>query len=190
MVVYVLLVSAMYFNTTMETSTGVRLWWGWITGHSILFGGPLVSGCLPPYCFEGVPLPIPTQAGLASDREHKITRFYTAPTAIRALHGSRNTTSRINTIWSSLKVIGSVGEPINEETHVYFCTKTKLVVQKHLWYTWWQTEIGGYCIYNPFPTLRIPSPVLPPIHCRVQPCLVDPCRTRDSWKRARGFVVH
>ena len=116
---------------------------GWITGHSYIVYGPLVNGATT-VMFEGVP------SYPAFDRfwevcaKHKITHFYTAPTAIRALE--KHPTSLVEKHdLSSLKVLGSVGEPINAEAWHWYDKH----VGKHncpIVDTWWQTETGGILI--------------------------------------------
>jgi acetyl-CoA synthetase len=116
---------------------------GWITGHSYIVYGPLANGATS-VMFEGVP------SYPAFDRfweicaKHKITHFYTAPTAIRALE--KHPTSLVEKHdLSSLKVLGSVGEPINAEAWHWYDEH----VGKHncpIVDTWWQTETGGILI--------------------------------------------
>jgi acetyl-CoA synthetase len=116
---------------------------GWITGHSYIVYGPLVNGATT-VMFEGVP------SYPAFDRfwdvcaKHKVTHFYTAPTAIRALE--KHPTSLVEKHdLSSLKVLGSVGEPINAEAWHWYDEH----VGKHncpIVDTWWQTETGGILI--------------------------------------------
>ena len=116
---------------------------GWITGHSYIVYGPLANGSTT-VMFEGVP------SYPAFDRfwevcaKHKITHFYTAPTAIRALE--KHPTSLVEKHdMSSLKVLGSVGEPINAEAWHWYDEH----VGKHncpIVDTWWQTETGGILI--------------------------------------------
>jgi acetyl-CoA synthetase len=116
---------------------------GWITGHSYIVYGPLENGATS-VMFEGVP------SYPAFDRfwevcaKHKITHFYTAPTAIRALE--KHPTSLVEKHdLSSLKVLGSVGEPINAEAWHWYDEH----VGKHncpIVDTWWQTETGGILI--------------------------------------------
>lgn len=113
---------------------------GWITGHSYIVYGPLLSGATS-IIFEGVPTFPDAGRFWKVCEKYKVNQFYTAPTAIRALmaHG----TDIVNQYdLSSLKVIGSVGEPINEEAwqwyHEHIGKKECPVVD-----TWWQTETGG-----------------------------------------------
>jgi acetyl-CoA synthetase len=116
---------------------------GWITGHSYLLYGPLMSG-ISSVMFEGIPTyPDPGRFWSAIDK-HGVTVFYTAPTAIRSLMAAG-----IDHVLAynlhSLRILGSVGEPINEEAwHWYYLHIGKEhcpVVD-----TWWQTETGGIMI--------------------------------------------
>ncbi|MGO2010420.1 MAG: acetate--CoA ligase [Pseudoalteromonas sp.] len=120
---------------------------GWITGHSYIAYGPLVNGCTQ-VLFEGVPTyPTAGRMGEIVDK-HGVTILYTAPTAIRALmaKGDEPTTSSNR---NSLRVLGSVGEPINPEAWTWYYEKIGNencpIVD-----TWWQTETGGIMI-TPLP---------------------------------------
>lgn len=116
---------------------------GWITGHSYLTYGPLLNGAIT-LMFEGIPTyPTPSRFWDIIQK-HKVNIFYTAPTAIRALEA-------LGTEWlqgkdlSSLRVLGSVGEPINEEAWEWYYKnvgKEKCPIVD----TWWQTETGGILI--------------------------------------------
>ena len=143
---------------------------GWVTGHSYIVYGPLANGATT-LMFEGVPnYP---DAGRFWDvvDKHKVNIFYTAPTAIRALMGAGDAhvtrTSR-----KSLKLLGTVGEPINPEAwewyyHVVGDSRCPIVD------TWWQTETGGILI-SPLPgatKLKPGSATLP--FFGVQPAIVD-----------------
>lgn len=116
---------------------------GWITGHSYIVYGPLLAGATT-LMFEGVPtFPDAGRFWEIIDK-YKVNQFYTAPTAIRALqaHGTKPLEPYS---LDSLKVIGSVGEPINEEAWHWYHThvgKGKCPVVD----TWWQTETGGIMI--------------------------------------------
>ncbi len=143
---------------------------GWVTGHSYIVYGPLANGGTT-LMFEGVPnFPDASRFWQVVDK-HKVNIFYTAPTAIRALMGAGNDfvteTSR-----KSLKLLGSVGEPINPEAwewyyHVVGEGRCPIVD------TWWQTETGGILI-TPLPgatKLKPGSATLP--FFGVQPAVVD-----------------
>ena len=120
---------------------------GWITGHSYIAYGPLVNGCTQ-VVFEGVPTyPTAGRMGEVVDK-HGVTILYTAPTAIRALmaKGDEPTASSNR---SSLRVLGSVGEPINPEAWTWYYEQIgneKCPIVD----TWWQTETGGIMI-TPLP---------------------------------------
>ncbi len=128
------------------------VWWctadiGWITGHSYIVYGPLATGATS-IMFEGVPTY--PDAGRFWDvcDKHKVTQFYTAPTAIRALMQKGEAPIAARDL-SSLKLLGSVGEPINPEVWEWYRNnvghgKTPVVD------TWWQTETGGILI-TPLP---------------------------------------
>jgi len=143
---------------------------GWITGHSYIIYGPLLAGATT-VMFEGVPTYPDAGRFWEVVEKHKVTLFYTAPTAIRALQACDLGLIERHDI-SSLRVLGSVGEPINEEAwHWYNINigKEKCPIVD----TWWQTETGGIMIsplagitpLKPtFATLPLPG---------VQPCLVD-----------------
>nr|AOE43279.1 acetyl-CoA synthetase/acetyl-CoA ligase [Cavenderia deminutiva] len=120
---------------------------GWITGHSYIVYGPLANGATT-FIFEGTPLhPSPGRYWEMIER-HKITQFYTAPTAIRSLMKYPTTfVEKANK--QSLRVLGSVGEPINPEAwrwfHKYVGEERCAIVD-----TYWQTESGGHLV-SPLP---------------------------------------
>jgi acetyl-CoA synthetase len=120
---------------------------GWVTGHSYILYGPLANGATT-LMFEGVPnYPSVSRFWEVIDK-HKVNIFYTAPTAIRALMGAGDAPVK-KTSRKSLRVLGSVGEPINPEAwEWYFNTvgdgRVPIVD------TWWQTETGGILI-TPLP---------------------------------------
>jgi acetyl-CoA synthetase len=128
------------------------IWWctadiGWVTGHSYIIYGPLGNGATT-IMFEGVPTYPDAGRFWATVEKHKVTQFYTAPTAIRALmsHGEEIPAKYD---LSSLKVLGSVGEPINPEAWRWYCRnigKGNCPIVD----TWWQTETGGILI-SPLP---------------------------------------
>ncbi|MDZ7741978.1 MAG: acetate--CoA ligase [Bacteroidota bacterium] len=143
---------------------------GWVTGHSYIVYGPLLAGATS-IMFEGVPTW--PDAGRFWDvvDKYKVNQFYTAPTAIRALiaQGNEFVTSRD---LSSLRVLGTVGEPINEEAWRWYhdtVGKGKCPIVD----TWWQTETGGIMI-SPIAgvTPTKPSYATLPLP-GIQPILVD-----------------
>ena len=143
---------------------------GWITGHSYIIYGPLLSGATT-VIFEGVPSYPDHGRFWKIIEENKINIFYTAPTAIRALQAKGlDFISSYNL--SSLKVLGTVGEPINEDAWHWY---EKEIGNSNcpIVDTWWQTETGGIMISNlagitpgkpTFATLPLPG---------IQPCLMD-----------------
>ena len=143
---------------------------GWITGHSYIVYGPLANGATT-VMFEGVPsYPDYGRFWDVVDK-HKVNQFYTAPTAIRAL--AKQNLSFVNDHdLSSLKVLGSVGEPINEEAWHWYndhIGKKKCPIVD----TWWQTETGGIMISPiPFVTPTKPTYATLPIP-GIQPILME-----------------
>ena len=143
---------------------------GWVTGHSYIVYGPLANGAIT-LMFEGVPnYPDASRFWQVCDK-HKVNTFYTAPTALRALMGAGddfvNKTSR-----KSIKLLGTVGEPINPEAwewyyHVVGEARCPIVD------TWWQTETGGILI-TPLPgaTALKPGSATHPFF-GIRPQLVD-----------------
>jgi acetyl-CoA synthetase len=120
---------------------------GWVTGHSYIVYGPLAAGATE-VMFEGIPTyPQPNRFWEVVEK-HKVTIFYTAPTAIRALIGFGDEWTKKNNL-SSLRILGSVGEPINPEAWIWYYKnigKERCPVLD----TWWQTETGGILI-TPLP---------------------------------------
>lgn len=143
---------------------------GWITGHSYIIYGPLANGATT-VMFEGVPSYPDFGRFWDIVEKHKVNQFYTAPTAIRAL--AKHGTELVDKYdLSSLKVLGSVGEPINEEAwHWYdenIGKKKSPIVD-----TWWQTETGGIMITPiPFSTPTKPTYATLPF-IGIQPVLMD-----------------
>ncbi|PIE48791.1 MAG: acetate--CoA ligase [Flavobacteriales bacterium] len=128
---------------------------GWITGHSYIVYGPLANGATT-VMFEGVPNYPDWDRFWKIVDKHNINQFYTAPTAIRAL-AKQNLTFIENNNLSSLRVLGSVGEPINEEAWHWYndnVGKKKSPIVD----TWWQTETGGILISSiPYATPTKPT---------------------------------
>ncbi len=120
---------------------------GWITGHSYVIYAPLINGGIT-LMFEGVPTyPDYSRFWQIIDK-HKVTQFYTAPTAIRMLMGAGDELVK-NSSRESLRILGSVGEPINPEAWRWY---HKIVGNENcpIVDTWWQTETGGFLI-TPLP---------------------------------------
>ena len=167
--------AAMTHQYTFDYKDGDVFWCtadvGWVTGHSYIIYGPLANGATT-VMFEGVPTYPDAGRFWAVCEKHKVNQFYTAPTAIRALMGQ-------GTEWvekydlSSLRVLGSVGEPINPEAWVWY--------DKHIGKgrcpivdTFWQTETGGHMI-TPLPgaTQTKPGSATNPFF-GVKPVVLDP----------------
>ncbi len=143
---------------------------GWITGHSYIVYGPLLAGATT-MIFEGVPTYPDAGRFWQICAKHKVNQFYTAPTAIRALMACGDQHTQNHDL-SDLKVLGSVGEPINEEAWHWYNEKIGKN-QCPIVDTWWQTETGGIMI-TPLPGITDTKPCyasypLPGI----QPCLMD-----------------
>jgi len=154
---------------------------GWITGHSYIVYGPLANGATT-VMFEGVPSYPDYGRFWEIVEKHKITQFYTAPTAIRAL-AKRNIEFVENHDLSSLKVLGSVGEPINEEAWHWFNDNIGKN-QSPIVDTWWQTETGGIMI-SPMPYVTPTKPTYATLPMPgIQPSLMD-----DDGKEIKGNQV-
>ena len=143
---------------------------GWVTGHSYIVYGPLANGATT-LMFEGVPTyPTPARFWQVCEK-HKVNIFYTAPTAIRALMGAGDDHVQGSDL-SSLKVLGSVGEPINPEAWHWY---NKVVGKERcpIVDTFWQTETGGILI-TPLPgaTATKPGSATRPFF-GVQPVILD-----------------
>ena len=146
-----LLYATMTHKYTFDYQEGDIYWCtadvGWVTGHSYIVYGPLANGATT-VMFEGVPnYPDASRFWQVVDK-HQINTFYTAPTAIRALMGAGNELVQ-KTSRSSLRILGTVGEPINPEAwewYYHIVGEDRCPVVD----TWWQTETGGHMI-TPLP---------------------------------------
>ena len=139
--------TAFSFLNVFQYSPGDVYWCtadiGWITGHSYILYGPLLCGATT-MMFEGVPTYPDASRFWQVCAKHEVNQFYTAPTAIRALMAKGDAYVEGHDL-SSLKVIGSVGEPINEEAWEWYHEKVgkgRIPIVD----TWWQTETGGIMI--------------------------------------------
>lgn len=150
--------TAYSFKNVFQYQAGDVYWCtadiGWITGHSYIIYGPLLAGATT-MMFEGVPTyPDAGRFWNICDK-HKVNQFYTAPTAIRALMAKGDQYVENHDL-SSIKVLGSVGEPINEEAWHWYDEKVGKgnapIVD-----TWWQTETGGIMI-TPLPGITDAKP--------------------------------
>jgi len=143
---------------------------GWITGHSYIVYGPLANGATT-VMFEGVPSYPDYSRFWQIVEKHKVNQFYTAPTAIRALAKEGLSHVESNDL-SSLKILGTVGEPINEEAWHWYddnIGKRKSPIVD----TWWQTETGGIMITPiPYSTPTKPTYATLPF-IGIQPALMD-----------------
>ena len=146
-----LLMAAMSHKFTFDYKDGDIYWCtadiGWITGHSYILYGPLCNGGIS-LMFEGVPTyPDESRFWQVIDK-HQVNQFYTAPTAIRALMGAGDKWVK-STSRSSLKLLGTVGEPINPEVWEWYY---RVVGQSRcpIVDTWWQTETGAHML-TPLP---------------------------------------
>ena len=184
-----LLWTQMTFKYTFDYHEGDIYWCsadiGWVTGHSYIVYGPLVNGATS-IMFEGVPnFPNSRRWGEVIAK-HKVNIFYTAPTALRALmREGDDIYSGLDL--SSLRILGSVGEPINPEAwewyrRVFGANKLPIVD------TWWQTETGGHMI-TPLPgatALKPGSATLP--FFGVKPVLLDD-QGRELEGEASGVLA-
>ncbi|WP_458375916.1 acetate--CoA ligase [Pseudomonas pergaminensis] len=177
-----LLQAAMTFKYVLDYREGEVFWCtadvGWVTGHSYIVYGPLANGATS-LMFEGVPsYPDSSRFWQVIDK-HKVNIFYTAPTALRALmregHGPLENTSR-----ASLRLLGSVGEPINPEAWDWYFNAVG-EQRCPIVDTWWQTETGGIML----------SPLVSAQHikpgCATQPMFgVQPVLLDEHGKELSG----
>ncbi len=158
---------------------------GWVTGHSYIVYGPLLNGATT-VIFEGTPS-YPTYSRFWEViQKHKVNQFYTAPTAIRSLAKERIEFVQDFRL-ESLKVIGSVGEPINEEAWHWY---NDHVGNKRcpLVDTWWQTETGGIVISAiPFVTPTKPTYASLPLP-GIKPVLMDELRNEIEVNQKTGSL--
>ena len=162
------------FKNVFQYSDG-DVWWctadiGWVTGHSYIVYGPLLTGATS-IMFEGIPTWPDAGRFWEVVEKYKVNQFYTAPTAIRSLVAQGNDWVTKHDL-SSLKVLGTVGEPINEEAWRWYHDvvgggKCPIVD------TWWQTETGGIMI-SPLAAITPTKPSFATLPLPgVQPILVD-----------------
>ena len=170
-----LVYAAMTHQYTFDYKDGDVFWCtadvGWVTGHSYIVYGPLANGATT-LMFEGVPTYPDAGRFWAVCEKHKVNQFYTAPTAIRALMGQGEAFVEKYDL-SSIKVLGTVGEPINPEAWNWYndvIGKGKAPIVD----TWWQTETGGH-LMTPLPGAISTKPgscTLP--FFGVQPVILEP----------------
>ncbi len=177
------------FKNVFQYNDGDTYWCtadiGWVTGHSYIVYGPLLAGATS-VMFEGVPTWPDAGRFWEIVDKYKVNQFYTAPTAIRALLAQGNEWVTKHDL-SSLKVLGTVGEPINEEAWRWYhdlIGKGRCPIVD----TWWQTETGGIMItplagITPtkpsFATLPLPG---------IQPILVDPEGNEIKGNSVEGIL--
>ncbi|MEA9392875.1 acetate--CoA ligase [Acerihabitans sp. TG2] len=185
-----LVYAAMTFKYVFDYHPGDVYWCtadvGWVTGHSYLLYGPLACGAIT-LMFEGVPnWPDARRMSQVVDK-HQVNILYTAPTAIRALMAEGDKAIE-GTSRTSLRIMGSVGEPINPEAWEWYYHKignAKCPIMD----TWWQTETGGFMI-TPLPgatPLKAGSASLP--FFGVQPALVDNTGTMQDGPGEGNLVI-
>ena len=185
-----LLQAAMTHKLVFDYKDGEVYWCtadvGWVTGHSYIVYGPLANGAIS-LMFEGIPTyPDAGRFWQVCDK-HNVATFYTAPTAIRMLMGAGD--EFVNK-WqlSSLRLLGSVGEPINPEAWEWY----HRVVGKErcpIVDTWWQTETGAHML-TPLPgaTKLKPGSATTPFF-GVQPCLLDDQGNEIAGNPAEGNLA-
>ncbi|MEP4194100.1 MAG: acetate--CoA ligase [Aliishimia sp.] len=153
-----LVYAAMTHEITFDYHDGDIFWCtadvGWVTGHSYIVYGPLANGATT-IMFEGVPTYPDASRFWDCCEKHKVTQFYTAPTALRALMGQGDSFVEKADL-SSLRLLGTVGEPINPEAWNWYNTvvgggRCPIVD------TWWQTETGGH-LMTPLPGAHAAKP--------------------------------
>lgn len=177
--------TAYSFRNVFQIQDGDIYWCtadiGWITGHSYIVYGPLLSGATS-IMFEGVPTYPDAGRFWEICDKHQVTHFYTAPTAIRALQAQGDSWVENHNL-SSIKVLGSVGEPINEEAWRWYFDKigkgNAPIVD-----TWWQTETGGILI-SPLAGIT----PLKPCYATLPLPGVQPCLTTSEGKEIEGNDV-
>ncbi|MCV2893895.1 acetate--CoA ligase [Lentibacter sp. XHP0401] len=170
-----LVYAAMTQELTFDYHDGDVYWCtadvGWVTGHSYIVYGPLANGATT-LMFEGTPTYPDASRFWQVCEKHKVNQFYTAPTALRALMGQGDSFVESCDL-SSLKVLGTVGEPINPEAWNWYNEKVGggrcPIVD-----TWWQTETGGHMM-TPLPGAHATKPgaAMKPFF-GVQPVVLEP----------------
>jgi acetyl-CoA synthetase len=159
---------------------------GWVTGHSYIVYGPLANGATT-LMFEGVPTYPDAGRFWAVCDKHKVNQFYTAPTALRALMAKGNKFVEKHSL-SDLKVLGTVGEPINPEAWNWYndvVGKGKCPIVD----TWWQTETGGH-LMTPLPgaTATKPGSCTTPFF-GIEPVILEPTSGAEIHETAAEGVL-
>ncbi|MEM7470003.1 MAG: acetate--CoA ligase [Pseudomonadota bacterium] len=182
--------AAMTHQYTFDYHDGDIFWCtadvGWVTGHSYIVYGPLANGATT-LMFEGVPTYPDAGRFWACCEKHKVNQFYTAPTAIRALMGQGNQFVEPYDL-SSLKLLGTVGEPINPEAWNWYNDiigggRCPIVD------TWWQTETGGHLL-TPLPgaTATKPGSATTPFF-GIEPVILEPTTGAEIHDTAAEGVL-
>ena len=185
-----LVYAAMTHQYTFDYHDGDIFWCtadvGWVTGHSYIVYGPLANGATT-VMFEGVPTYPDAGRFWAVCQKHKVNQFYTAPTAIRALMAQGNEYVEKYDL-SDIKVLGTVGEPINPEAWNWYndvVGKGKAPIVD----TWWQTETGGHLL-TPLPgaTATKPGSATLPFF-GIQPVILEPTSGEEIHDTAAEGVL-
>ena len=185
-----LLQAAMTHKTVFDYKDGEVYWCtadvGWVTGHSYIVYGPLANGATT-LMFEGIPTyPDISRFWQVCDK-HNVATFYTAPTAIRSLMGAGEDPVK-KTSRKSLRLLGTVGEPINPEAWEWY---HRVVGDERcpIVDTWWQTETGAHML-TPLPgaTPLKPGSATKPFF-GVQPCLLDDQGNEIAGNPAEGNLA-
>ncbi len=185
-----LVYAAMTQQYTFDYHDGDIFWCtadvGWVTGHSYIVYGPLANGATT-VMFEGVPTYPDAGRFWAVCQKHKVNQFYTAPTAIRALMAQGNAFVEKYDL-SDIKVLGTVGEPINPEAWNWYndiVGKGKAPIVD----TWWQTETGGHLL-TPLPgaTATKPGSATLPFF-GIQPVILEPTSGEEIHDTAAEGVL-
>ncbi|MCG6967444.1 MAG: acetate--CoA ligase [Chromatiaceae bacterium] len=185
-----LLQVAMTHKTVFDYKDGEVYWCtadvGWVTGHSYIVYGPLANGAIT-LMFEGIPTyPDISRFWQVCDK-HKVATFYTAPTAIRSLMSAGEEPVK-KTSRKSLRLLGTVGEPINPEAWEWY---HRVVGDERcpIVDTWWQTETGAHML-TPLPgaTPLKPGSATKPFF-GVQPCLLDDQGNEIAGSPAEGNLA-
>lgn len=144
---------------------------GWVTGHSYIVYGPLANGATT-VMFEGVPTYPDASRFWQVCEKHKVNQFYTAPTALRALMGQGNSFVEAADL-SSLRILGTVGEPINPEAWNWY-NEVVGGGRCPIVDTWWQTETGGH-LMTPLPGAHAmkPGSAMKPFF-GIEPVILEP----------------
>jgi len=185
-----LMFAAMTHQITFDYQPGEIYWCtadvGWVTGHTYIVYGPLANGAIT-LMFEGVPTYPDAGRFWAVCERHRVNSFYTAPTAIRALMG-KGTDPVTKHDRSSLRILGTVGEPINPEAWRWY-HETVGEGRCPVVDTYWQTETGGHII-TPLPgaTPLKPGSATNPFF-GIKPAVLDPNTGEAKEGAAEGVLV-